>query len=69
MEGYYMSTIITICCLLVALTGPAILNILAYPISKKLSIKISDYIVKVCAPRLFAILATYKHFLFKGDKK
>lgn len=63
-----MSTIITICCLLVALTGPAILNILAYPISKKLSIKISDYIVKVCAPRLFAILATYKHFLFKGDK-
>ena len=44
MEGYYMSTIITICCFLVALTGPAILNILAYQKKKKLSIKISDYI-------------------------
>lgn len=63
-----MSNIITICCLLVALSIPSILNIFAYPVSKKLSYKISDYIVRVCAPRLFAVLDLYKNFKFKGDK-
>ncbi|AEE17251.1 lysophospholipid acyltransferase family protein [Treponema brennaborense] len=63
-----MTNFITIGCFLVALGGPAILNIFAYPISRKLSVKISDYIVRVCAPRLFSILSTYKNFKFCGDK-
>ncbi|MCR5606728.1 MAG: 1-acyl-sn-glycerol-3-phosphate acyltransferase [Treponema sp.] len=56
-------------CLLLTVLPPAILNILAYPVSHNLSVKISDYIVKVCAPRVFAILSTYKKFKFLGDKK
>lgn len=62
-----MSNIITICCLLLTVGVPAILNIFAYPISKKLSHRISDYIVKVCAPLVFAILSVYKNFKFMGD--
>ncbi len=61
-----MSNFISIACLAVALLWPAVLNIIAYPISKKLSIKLSDYIVRVCAHRVFAILNTYKHFKFVG---
>lgn len=63
-----MSNIIIIGCFIVALGVPAILNIFAYPVSKKLSIKISDYIVHVCAPRLFAFLSLYQNFKFLGDK-
>ena len=50
---------------------PALLNILAYPISRKLSVRISDYIVHICAPRVFSILACYKkfHFVGYGDNK
>jgi 1-acyl-sn-glycerol-3-phosphate acyltransferase len=44
----------------------SIANIFAYPVSKKLSMKISDYIVRVLAPRLFAILYAYKRFHFWG---
>lgn len=64
-----MTNFITIACLIVALGGASILNILAYPISKKLSIKISDYIVRICAPRVFSILSCYKNFRFKGNKE
>ncbi len=63
-----MSNIIIIGCFIVALGGAAILNIFAYPVSRKLSIKISDYIVHVCAPRLFAFLSLYQNFKFLGDK-
>ncbi|MCR4626051.1 MAG: 1-acyl-sn-glycerol-3-phosphate acyltransferase [Treponema sp.] len=62
-----MINFITIASLLVALGWVAALNIIVYPISKKLCIKISDYIVKTCAPRVFSILDCYKHFKFIGD--
>ena len=61
-----MSTFVLACCLLVSLLLPALLNIFAYPVSKKLSKKISDYIVKVCAPRLFALASVYMKFKFCG---
>lgn len=44
------------------LTGPALLNIICYPFSKKACVKISDYIVKVCAPGIFTVFKTYKNF-------
>ena len=64
-----MSTVLTFCCLLVALVWVAALIIIAYPLSKKLTCRISDYIVKVCAPRVFAILSAYKHFRFIGYRE
>ena len=66
-----MSHFLTILCLFSMVIPASVANILAYPVSRKLSIKISDYIVKVLAPRLFAILYTYRHFHFWGyeDKK
>lgn len=63
-----MGNIITVCCFILAIGFPALLAILTYPISKKLCIKVSDYVVRVCAPRLFAILSVYKNFKFKGEK-
>jgi 1-acyl-sn-glycerol-3-phosphate acyltransferase len=49
----------------------SIANIFAYPVSRKLSVRISNYIVRVLAPRLFAILRKYRKFNFWGydDKK
>lgn len=66
-----MSHFLTILCLFSMVIPASIANIFAYPVSKKLSVRISDYIVKVLAPRLFAILYTYRHFHFWGyeDKK
>ncbi len=61
-----MYSFITLCCLLGAVIPAAILNIFAYPISLKWSRKISDYIVKKLAPRVFAILNTYRGFHFFG---
>lgn len=61
-----MSSVITLICLFGMVIPPSILNIIAYPISKRWSCKISDYIVKVLAPRLFAILNKYRHFHFFG---
>jgi len=49
-------------------TLPAFFNVLAYPVSRKCSVRISDYIVKILAPRIFKILACYKHFHFFGYK-
>ncbi|MCI1208716.1 MAG: 1-acyl-sn-glycerol-3-phosphate acyltransferase [Treponema sp.] len=63
-----MINFITVSCFFVTLSWPALLNIIAYPISLKLSSKVSDYIVKVCAPRVFSIMKTYKHFDFRGDR-
>lgn len=61
-----MYSFVTLCCLLTAIIPAAVLNIFAYPVSKKWSILISDYIVKVIAPRVFAILNTYRDFHFFG---
>ena len=62
-----MSSIITVCCLLLVVSIAAILNVFSYPISKKLCYKISTGIVKYCAPLIFAILSVYKNFKFTGD--
>ncbi len=59
---------LTLSCLLTAVIPSAILNIFAYPLSINWSRKISQYIVKVLAPRVFAILNTYRHFHFFGYK-
>lgn len=66
-----MSSFLTLICLFSMVIPASFSNILAYPVSRKLSIKISNYINKVLAPRLFAILYTYKKFHFWGydDKK
>ena len=66
-----MSHFLTILCLFSMVIPASIANIFAYPVSKKLSVRISDYIVHVLAPRLFAILYTYRRFNFWGydDKK
>lgn len=63
-----MSSFITLCCLFWMVTLPAFFNTLAYPVSRRISLKISDYIVKVLAPRVFSILACYKNFHFIGYK-
>jgi 1-acyl-sn-glycerol-3-phosphate acyltransferase len=63
-----MSSFITLCCLFWMVTLPAFFNTLAYPVSKKMSVRISQYIVKVIAPRVFSILSCYKHFRFIGYK-
>ena len=57
-----MSSIITVCCLLLVVSIAAILNVFSYPISKKLCYKISTGIVKYCAPLIFSILSVYKNF-------
>ena len=63
-----MSSFITLCCIFTSVTFPAIANIFAYPVSIKLSRKISNYIVKVLAPRVFAFLKCYRQFHFFGYK-
>ena len=57
---------LTVLCLISMVIPASLANIFAYPVSKKLSMRISDYIVRVLAPRLFAILYTYKRFHFWG---
>ena len=57
---------LTVICLISMVLPASLANIFAYPVSKKLSMRISDYIVQVLAPRLFAILYTYKRFRFWG---
>lgn len=62
-----MKSFITLICLFGMVIPASIANILAYPISHKCSLKISNYIVKVLAPRLFAIVRSYKDFYFHGN--
>lgn len=64
-----MTNIITLTILVCMVSVPAFLNIIAYPISKKWSMRISNYIVKVCAPRIFKVLSCYKKFHFWGYRK
>lgn len=61
-----MSSFITLICLFGMIIPSSIANILAYPVCHRLSEKISNYIVKVLAPRLFAITRFYKKFNFFG---
>ena len=61
-----MYSFITLMCLFASVIPASILNIIAYPVSKKWSSRISDYIVKVLAPRVFAILECYRNFHFFG---
>lgn len=61
-----MSSFLTIVCLFSLVLPASIANIFAYPVSKKLSGRISNYIVKVLAPRVFAVLKAYKKFNFWG---
>lgn len=61
-----MSHFLTILCLFSMVIPASIANIFAYPVSRKLSVRISDYIIHVLAPRLFAILYTYRRFNFWG---
>ena len=66
-----MSSFLTLVCLFSMVIPATIANIFAYPVSRKLSVRISSYIVRVLAPRLFAILRKYRKFNFWGydDKK
>ncbi len=57
---------ITLIVLVFMVSIPAISNIFAYPVSKKISMFISNYISGVLAPRLFSILRCYMHFYFWG---
>lgn len=61
-----MYSFITLCCLFTSVIPSAFFNIIAYPISKRLSCFISQYIVKVIAIRIFSILRCYRHFHFFG---
>ena len=62
----FLSNFITLSCGVVLVGIPAILNILAYPVSRKLSLFISHYIRTECSRKLFAIFKSYKHFNFLG---
>lgn len=64
-----MSSFLTLLCLFGMLIIPSVGNIFAYPVSHSFSLRISNYITKVVAPRLFAILDCYKNFKFFGYKK
>lgn len=61
-----MFSIIALLCLFSAVGPATFLNIIAYPVSKSWCRAISDYIVKVLAPRVFAILHCYMDFHFFG---
>ena len=66
-----MSRFLTLVCLFSMVIPASLANIFVYPVSRKLSVRISNYIVRVLAPRLFAILRKYRKFNFWGydDKK
>ncbi|MCR5288506.1 MAG: 1-acyl-sn-glycerol-3-phosphate acyltransferase [Treponema sp.] len=64
-----MTSVITLFCFIQVVLLPAIANIFAYPVSKPLCMCISNYIVRVCAHRIFTILSAYKQFRFIGDEE
>lgn len=48
---------------LISALAPAAAGLmLFYPFSHKICVRISDYIVRVCAPRVFGIMHVYKNF-------
>lgn len=65
----FLSNFLTLSCLLVIVIPPAILNIIAYPISKKWNLSISKYIRNVCARQVFACLDLYKNFRLERYKE
>ena len=62
----FITSFITLACCLFVVTGPSILNIIAYPLSKRWCLAVSHYIRAVCAHRVFVIFKTYKRFNFLG---
>lgn len=64
--SHILNSIIAVACLFAAVIPAAFLNIIAYPISRTWSKSISQYVVKVLAPRVFAILNKYMEFHFFG---
>ena len=64
-----MSNLITVACLLFLVIVFGVCNIIAYPLSHKLCSKISNFIVKGVAPRVFRLLKAYKKFNFFGYKE
>lgn len=54
--------IIAVFCCICVLAWPAFLNIVCYPFSKKICVKISDHIVRKSTPSVFRILKVYKKF-------
>ena len=64
----FLSNFITLSCGVLLVIVPAVLNIFAYPVSKKLSLLISHYIRSECSRLIFAIFKAYKHFDFVGYK-
>lgn len=56
----FLTNFFTMASLIGLVAGPSLLNIILYPFSKKLCIKVSDYIVSYCAPMLFRIAGMYK---------
>lgn len=69
LRRFLVYSFITLLCLFGSVIPASVLNIFAYPISKKWSARISDYIVKVLAPRVFSILECYRNFHFFGYKE
>ena len=65
----FLSNVITLSCCLLTVAVPALLNIIAYPLSKRWCLLISHYIRTVCAHRVFVIFKTYKHFDFIGYRE
>lgn len=63
-----LTNVITIFSCIILLSLPAFLNIVFYPFSKKICVKISDFIVKHCAPLMFSILKVYKNFRLSYSK-
>ncbi len=61
-----MYSLFTMLILIAVITPAAIGNIFAYPVSKKICLRISNYIVKVLAPRVFATLRFFVGFRFFG---
>lgn len=61
-----MLGVITLLTLIGVVAVPAILNIIAYPISHSWSMRISNHISGRTAPLVFAVLDKYIHFHFWG---
>lgn len=64
-----LTNIVVFITLVGSLTPAAIGLGLLYPFAPKLTYKLSDYVVKVLAPRLFIILGTYKGFRLKFSRE
>ena len=64
-----MFTIITVLCLLGALSFPTLMLTFAYPVSRRLALFWSNYITTRTARLVFAILRCYQKFDFLGDEK